>query len=241
MKTILIILLLLPVQALADSFKWRDDKGTLNFTDNITQVPASKQDHSQFNFAKLPPVPIIKSIPIKKKLPIFSAISAQNNTNSPERITLKNIIRFFEKDKGRYDVMIHKWPPSIAKWRMMRKAVLKTTGAKKNILYLVSKDLDSTALTIVKAYLKESIKNDGIMAKWRNFGNLIVKVDKMVKDKKTGKLVPVIDPKTKKNVQIKKRRPTGNIMTRKLVRRLQIEEGQKELILIALKMELKTL
>lgn len=57
MKTILIVFLLMLFcsSASAENYRWVNDRGVSNFTDNVLNVPADKLEAARFEFAELKP------------------------------------------------------------------------------------------------------------------------------------------------------------------------------------------
>ncbi len=223
----------LPAIVCAQNYKWTDAKGTTNYTDNIFHLPKNQVDISAFEFEKLPSVQIpqpVAPIPTNEHSTTIAQSQESRSLGPLETLAFKNVIIFFEKEMGIYDAMINKWPPSIAKWRTLCQSVLATTPRKQALLRDLPKINNSIPLKIVEAYLNESIKNDFVMSKWNNLGNRFVESEG-----------ENIDPSTGQLEIIKTKAPSGNGMTQKLMHRLRTEEGQKKLLLLALKAELDIL
>jgi len=225
----------------ADNYKWVSIDGTKVFTDNFYHVPKNLLKQSAFEFDALPPVKNLPPAPTSD-LDNLSSISSKvvQDKDPFLRLSLDKSIRYFEKKKGLYSEMLN-WPPSIMKYRVLRRAVLKTTPVKQALLIELGNPMDSVALVLVSAYLKTSIKNDALTKKWNNFGNRFQQFEVDVIDSNTGN--PVVDSETNATVTkiVKTKKASGNGMTRKLSRRLLAEEAQKRIILIALKTELRAL
>jgi len=230
---VFIICLVGPSAGFADHFKFTDANGKVHYTDNHSRVPPDQLEKARFEFDPLPPVNELPPPPPPATNNLF-AISAGNSfakDNDPAlRQSLEKALQFFKSDFGKYNKILN-YPPSIAKYRVLRKEVLKTTGPKQVLLFDLAEDsAGSVALTIATAYLQTSIKNDGIMAKWNNLGNRFTE--------STG---DNIDPDTGELEIIQTKTPSGNGMTQKLTRRLLAEDAQKTLIRFGLKLELDTL